>query len=73
MGVFNSAGTTYTQNIVDPVNYTIGGRAFVPLSGGTADCTPPELTTNMLQGGGALVVTPGGSVTAETLAFTACQ
>lgn len=73
VGVFNSAGTTYTQNIVDPVAYTVGGRAFVPMSGGTADCTPPELTTTMLQGGGALVVTPGGSVTAATLAFTACQ
>ncbi len=73
VGVFNSGGTTYTQNIVDPVGYTVGARAFVPLSGGTANCNPSELTTNTLQGGGALVVTPGGSVTAETLAFTACQ
>ncbi len=73
VGAFNSAGTPYTQNTVDPVAYTVGGRAFVPMSGGTANCAPPELTTNMLQGGGALVVTPGGSVTVETLAFTACQ
>jgi hypothetical protein len=73
VGVFNSGGTTYTQNIVDPVSYTVDGRAFVPLSGGTADCNPSELMTNTLQGGGALVVTPGGSVTAATLAFTACQ
>ncbi|MGH9509731.1 MAG: DUF4382 domain-containing protein [Terriglobales bacterium] len=73
VGAFNSGGTTYTQNIVDPVGYTVGARAFVPLSGGTANCNPSELTTNTLQGGGALVVTPGASVTASTLAFTACQ
>jgi hypothetical protein len=73
VGAFNSGGTTYTQNIVDPVGYTVGARAFVPSSGGTADCNPSELTTNTLQGGGALVVTPGGSVTASTLAFTSCQ
>jgi hypothetical protein len=73
VGAFNSGGTTYTHNIVDPVGYTVGARAFVPLSGGTANCNPAELTTNTLQGGGALVVTPGGSVTASTLAFTSCQ
>ncbi len=73
VGAFNSGGTTYTQNIVDPVAYTVDGRAFVPMSGGTENCTPSTLMTSMLQGGGALVVTPGGSVTAETLAFTACQ
>lgn len=73
VGAFNSAGTTYTQNIVDPVNYTVDARAFVPMSGGTASCNPSGLMTSTLQGGGALVVTPGGSVTASTLAFTACQ
>ncbi|MCI0354022.1 MAG: DUF4382 domain-containing protein [Acidobacteria bacterium] len=73
LGAFNSGGTTYTQNTVDPVGYTVGARAFVPMSGSTANCNPSELTISTLQGGGALVVTPGGSVTAETLAFTACQ
>ncbi len=73
VGAFNSAGTTYMQNTLDPVGYTVDARAFVPMSGGAANCNPSGLMTSTLQGGGALVVTPGGSVTAETLAFTACQ
>jgi hypothetical protein len=73
VGAFSSGGTTYTQDIVNPVKYTVDALAFVPLSGGTADCTPSELQVNTLSGGGDLVVTAGGTATATTLAFTGCQ
>jgi hypothetical protein len=73
VGAFSSGGTTYAQDIVNPVKYTVDALAFVPLSAATADCTPPELQVNTLSGGGDLVVTAGGTATATTLAFTGCQ
>jgi hypothetical protein len=73
LGAFVSGGTTYAQDMVSPVAYTVDGQAFVPLSGATPDCTPPVVEKNTLMGGGNLVVTAGGSVTAATLAFTGCN
>ena len=73
VGAFSSTGTTYTQDIVNPVKYTVDALAFVPLSGGTANCTPSELFINTLSGGGDLVVTAGTTATAATAAFTGCQ
>ena len=73
VGAFNSGGTTYTQDTVNPVKYTVDALAFVPSSGGTADCSPSEMQANTLSGGGNLVVTAGGTATAATIAFTGCQ
>lgn len=73
LGAFSSGGTTYAQDIVNPVKYTVDALAFVPLSGGTADCSPSEVQVNTLSGGGDLVVTAGGTATAATAAFTGCQ
>lgn len=73
VGAFSSGGTTYTQDTVDPVKYTVDAQAFVPMSGGTVDCSPSEVKVSMLSGGGDLVVTAGGSATAATAAFTGCQ
>ena len=73
VGAFSSGGTTYTQDTVNPVAYTVDGQAFVPLSAGTADCSPTDVQVNMLKAGGTLVVTAGGSATAADMAFTGCQ
>ncbi len=73
VGAFSAGGTTYTQDIVNPVKYTVDALAFVPLSGGTPNCTPSELFINTLSGGGDLVVTAGATATAATAAFTGCQ
>lgn len=73
VGAFSAGGTTYTQDIVNPVKYTVDALAFVPLSGGTANCTPSEILVNTLSGGGDLVVTAGATATAATAAFTGCQ
>jgi len=73
VGAFSSGGATYTQDIVNPVKYTVDALAFVPLSGGTPNCTPSEVQVNTLSGGGDLVVTAGGTATAATAAFTGCQ
>jgi len=73
VGAFSAGGTTYTQDTVNPVKYTVDALAFVPLSGGTANCTPSEIMINTLSGGGDLVVTAGATSTAATAAFTGCQ
>jgi hypothetical protein len=60
-------GTTLTANVT-LATYKIDGMAFVPSSGGLADCAPPEQAT------AAFTLAAGGStVAADTLAFIACQ
>jgi hypothetical protein len=48
--------------------YVVDGVAFVPSSGGTADCTPSEQQTPTYQ-----VATGGASVIIQPLAFVQCQ
>jgi hypothetical protein len=69
MGTFAAGGTTYTQSTAIPVSYSVGAQAF---AGGVPTCLNPEVVVNTLSGGGALTVTPGGSVTAATIAFNGC-
>jgi hypothetical protein len=73
IGAFATAGTTYTQNTVSPVNYTVEGQAFVPSSPATPSCAPSIVSINTLSGGGPLVVTGGAAFTAANLAFSGCQ
>jgi hypothetical protein len=68
MGTYSANGATLSQG--SPLAaYVLDGLAFVPSSGGTADCTPAEQKTQ------AYVLTPTGSfnVSIQTLAFTQCQ
>lgn len=73
IGAFATTGTTYTQDTVSAVNYTVEGQAFVPSSPATPSCAPSAITVNTLSGGGPLVVTGGAAVTAATIAFSSCQ
>jgi hypothetical protein len=66
VGAFSASGTTYAQGS-GAVSYTVDALAFVPQSGGTADCTASE------QKSAALTVTAGANVSAGNLAFTGCQ
>lgn len=73
---FGSFSNTGMQKPTPPaggtVGYTVDARAF--LSGGSgADCNPSELETGSTSSNTPLIVTPGTSVTAATLAFTGCQ
>lgn len=65
-GTFAASGTSYTAGS-GAASYTVEADAAVPSSGGTADCSPPTLTTS------AVTVTAGGTVAAAALAFTGCQ
>lgn len=67
VGVFNAtSGTTYTQSS-SAVNYIVDAK--------TSSCNPSEEQTDQRASppGGSLTVTAGGTFTASTLAFTACQ
>jgi hypothetical protein len=67
VGAFVAGGTTYAAGAAGNAVYAVEGQAFVPMSGGTADCTLPKQTT------AAVMVSAGGSIAAPTLAFTGCQ
>jgi hypothetical protein len=66
IGTFSASGTTYSGGTT-AATYVIDALAFVTQSGGTPDCTPPEQQTI------PYAVVAGGSTTAQTLTFTACQ
>lgn len=55
------------------VSYSLDVNAFVPGSGGTADCSPSNLQTSETNTNAPLNVTSGTSVTAATLTLTGCQ
>ena len=67
-GVFNSAGTQYSQN-AGLVNYSMEGTAFAPLSAAAPDCNPSFQSSNVNN------VTPGEILdfTMLPLSFNGCQ
>ncbi len=75
VGAFNSSGTTYTQDTVNPNTYTVDGQAFQQaVSTPTLDCTPSDVQVNTLTPSGPITVVAGGpAVTASTMTFTGCQ
>ena len=67
VGVWNSAGTSYSPPQPSSVNYQVNAQAFVPGSGGTADCTPSSLTSN------SFTISLATSTSVPALAFAGCQ
>jgi hypothetical protein len=72
VGTFTTSGTIYAGPALGDVLYRVNARAFVPGSGGTANCSPSSLTTDKDNQANPLKATAGTSVTAEALAFTGC-
>ncbi|HEX9120808.1 MAG TPA: DUF4382 domain-containing protein [Terriglobales bacterium] len=69
VGAFSATPpTTYIAGSgTPPATYVVEGQAFVPMSGGTTDCTLPKQTTAPVS------VSPGTpAATAPVLAFTGC-
>jgi hypothetical protein len=73
IGVFSSGKISYSAPASGDVLYSVGANAFVPLSGGTTDCSPPSITTNLDASGNPLKVTPGATVTPQELDFRSCS
>lgn len=66
VGAFPSGGATLTQSTLAAA-YTVDALAFVPSSGGTADCSPNEVQPT------AVPPVSGTTVAVPTIAFTGCQ
>ncbi len=74
VGTFSGGTVTYVAPAAPPVPSSVNGRAFVPGSGSTANCTPSSVTVNKLSDGTTdLTVSAGTTATAQTIAFTGCQ
>jgi hypothetical protein len=73
VGVFASGKISYSAPASGDVLYSVGANAFVPLSGGTVDCSPPLITTNLDANGNPLKVDPGATVTPKELDFRNCS
>jgi hypothetical protein len=77
VGTFSSEGTSYAPaNETEEVEYQVLAEAFVPeTEGQTTNCDPSSLIAdedNVTPDPNPLAVEPGGTVTAELLAFTGC-
>ncbi len=70
IGAWAGATTTWKQDTVTPVTYTLDALAFVTMSGGTADCSPSEQKDTAVG-----PVSPGVTLAPNPpdLVFTGCQ
>jgi Domain of unknown function (DUF4382) len=67
LGTYSASGVTLSQSSLQ-AHYVLDGLAFVPSSGGTADCAPAEQKTQSYG-----PIPSGGAIAAQTLEFTQCQ
>jgi hypothetical protein len=47
VGIFSSGKITYAAPASGNVLYSVGANAFIPMSGGATDCTPPSQTISV--------------------------
>ncbi|MGA8678784.1 MAG: hypothetical protein WB621_26500 [Candidatus Acidiferrales bacterium] len=73
VGIFSSGKITYSAPASGNVLYSVGANAFIPMSGGTTDCTPPSQTISVDANGSPLKVSPGTTVTPKEIDFTGCS
>jgi hypothetical protein len=73
VGVFSSSGFSYAAPAAGDVPFSVDAVAAVPLSGGVADCTPPEKTTLLDINGMTLKVTAGTTTNVARIDFSGCS
>ena len=73
VGIFSSGKITYSAPASSNVLYSVSANAFIPMSGGATDCTPPSQTVSMDANGNALKASPGTTVTPKEIDFTSCS
>jgi hypothetical protein len=71
-GDFSAGKITYTAPASGDVLYTVEAKAFKPMSGGAAICTPSTQTTNQDASSAPLKVTAGATVNAKRIDFSSC-
>ena len=73
VGVFSSSGVSYTAPASGDVLFAVDARAFLPMRGGTADCTPPEMTATKNTLGQPLKVTAASTTNVARIDFGGCS
>jgi hypothetical protein len=73
VGSFSSGKITYSTPASGDVLYSVTASAFVPLSGGSADCVPPSKTTSLDTNGNPLKAIPGTTVVPQEIDFKGCS
>jgi hypothetical protein len=73
VGAFATGTVSFSIPAAGDVLYSIRANAFVPLSGGTSDCTPSSISTSLDSGGNPLKAIPGPAVTAKEINFSGCS
>ena len=73
VGTFSAGKITYGAPAGGDVLYKVRANAFIPMDGGTTDCTPATMTTNKDSSNNPLKVTGGTTVTPAELDFGGCS
>ncbi|GEM_PF-7119962 len=69
---FESGALSYHPGASGPAPYSVRASAFMPYGLGSGLCIPSFQSANADAQGQPLKVSPGGTVTAQTIAFTGC-
>jgi len=72
-GVFLSGKISFSAPVGGDVLYSIRAGAFVPLSGGTSDCTPSSVTVTKDSSANPLKALPGPPIMPKEIDFTGCS
>jgi len=73
VGVFASSGVTFTAPAAGDVLFSVDAQAAMPMSGGTADCTPPEIVIAKDANGQPLKVTAAMTTNVGEIDFKGCS
>jgi Domain of unknown function (DUF4382) len=74
VGIFTSGKVaSYSAPAAGDVLFSIRANAFVPLSGGTTDCTPSSITINQDSSTNPLKALPGPPITPKEIDFSGCS
>ncbi len=74
VGIFSSGKvSSYSAPATGDVLYSIRANAFVPMSGGTADCMPSSITVTKDTSSNPLKALPGPPIAPMEIDFTGCS
>ncbi len=74
VGIFSSGKvSSYSPPAAGDVLYSIRANAFVPMSGGTTDCTPSSITVTQDSSSNPLKALPGPPISPKEIDFIGCS
>jgi Domain of unknown function (DUF4382) len=73
VGAFAAGKVFFSTPAASPVLYSIRAGAFIPMSGGTSDCTPSSFTTSLDTLGNQLKAVTGPAAMPKEIDFSGCS